>query len=77
MTIAKRLEEMGREQGMLQGMKQGLEQGLEQGLSKGHQEGEREASLKIARNMLAKSFDRAAVMEVTGLSPDDLHHIKH
>ncbi|MCP1436874.1 putative transposase/invertase (TIGR01784 family) [Erwinia persicina] len=73
MTIAKRLEEMGREQGL----QVGLEQGLEQGRSLGHQDGEREASLKIARTMLEKGFDRAAVMEVTGLSEDDLRQIKH
>jgi len=27
--------------------------------------------------MLEKGFDRAAVMEVTGLSEDDLRQIKH
>jgi len=73
MTIAKRLEQIGREQGI----QQGIEQGLQQGIAKGHEDGEREASLKIARNMLAKGFDYQAVIEMTGLTQDDLQQIKH
>lgn len=69
MTIAKRLEQMGLEQGMRKGLEQGLEQG--------HQKGERDASLKIARNMLARGFESAAILEVTGLSQEDLQQIKH
>lgn len=61
MTIAQQLEQRG------------IEKGLQQGL----QQGQRDAALKIARTMLQKGLDRSAVMEMTGLSAEDLNQIKH
>ncbi len=43
----------------------------------GRQEGERGAALKIARAMLASGLDRESVMKMTGLTADDLAHIRH
>jgi len=81
MTMAKRLEQIGREQGLKKGMAEGMAQGMVQGIEKGREQGvqlgEREASAKIARNMLAKGFEIAAVRELTGLSEQDLQQICH
>lgn len=51
-----------------------IAQQLEQ---KGRAEGEREAAFKIARNMLERGLDEAAVMEMTGLSKEDLNRLLH
>ncbi|MGP4131705.1 hypothetical protein OJE16_18965 [Pantoea tagorei] len=69
MTLAQQLEQTG--------LKKGLELGLEQGLAQGRQFGKRKASLKIARNLLENGMDLSSVMQVTGLSEEDLQHIHH
>ena len=51
-------------EGMEKGMKQGMEKGLEQ------------RSLEIARKMLAKGMDAASVMEITGLSVEQMQQLK-
>ncbi|VXC70564.1 transposase [Enterobacterales bacterium 8AC] len=61
MTIAQKLEQ----------------QGIEKGRVEGRQEGEREATLKIARSMLTNGLDRTLVMELTGLSTEELAKIHH
>ncbi|CAI1594055.1 Rpn family recombination-promoting nuclease/putative transposase [Serratia fonticola] len=50
----------------------GFENGLQKGIEK-----ERETVLKIASAMLAKGFDQAMVMQLTGLSTEDLVKISH
>ncbi|MDK2374709.1 Rpn family recombination-promoting nuclease/putative transposase [Serratia fonticola] len=50
----------------------GFENGLQKGIEK-----ERETVLKIASAMLAKGFDQAMVMQLTGLSTEDLLKISH
>ena len=51
-------------EGMEKGMKQGMEKGLEQ------------RSLEIARKMLAKGMDAVSVMEITGLSAEQMQQLK-
>ena len=62
----------GMKQGMEKSMKQGIEKGMKQGLEKGLEQ----RSLEIARNMLAKGMDAASVMEITGLSAEQMQHLK-
>lgn len=69
MTLAQQLEQPG--------LKKGLEKGIEQGQAQGRRLGEHEASLKIARNLLKNGIDVASVMNMTGLSEDDLKQINH
>ncbi|HGM5492427.1 TPA: Rpn family recombination-promoting nuclease/putative transposase [Serratia fonticola] len=68
MTIAEYLEQKGLQKGIEIGIEQGIEQGLKQG---------QETVRKIASSMLADGFDRAKVMELTGLSENDLAQICH
>jgi len=57
---------------------QQLEQkGIKKGIEQGRSEGEREAAFKIARNMLERGLDEIAVMEMTGLSKDDMQSLLH
>ncbi|CAI0971000.1 Putative transposase, YhgA-like [Serratia fonticola] len=64
MTIAEYLEQKG------------FDKGIEKGIEEGRKEG-REAILKIALSMLAKGFDHAMVIQLTGLSEEELAQIRH
>ena len=55
-------------QGIAEGMKQGMEKGMKQGME--------QRSLEIARKMLAKGMDAASVMEITGLSAEQMQQLK-
>lgn len=69
MTIAQQLEQKGLEKGRAEGIQLGEQRGIEKG--------EREATLKIARTMIQRGIDRATVMEMTGLSDNDLQQLRH
>ena len=58
----------GLEIGMAKGMKQGMEKGMKQGMEKGMNL----RSLEIARKMLAKGLDEASVMDMTGLTAEEI-----
>lgn len=72
--------EKGMKQGMEKGMKQGMEKGMKQGMKKGMKQGMEKGleqrSLEIARKMLAKGMDAASVMEITGLSAEQMQQLK-
>lgn len=65
MTIAQQLEQKGMEKGMEKGMQLGMEKG------------ERETTLKIARSMLLNGIERDTVMQVTGLSAEEVAQLCH
>ena len=62
----------GLEIGMAKGMKQGMEKGMKQGMEKGMNL----RSLEIARKMLAKGMDDASVMDMTGLTAEEIKLLK-
>jgi len=53
------------------------EQFEQKGIEKGRTEGKREAALEIARTMLQKGLEDKTIMEMTGLSSDELAAIQH
>ncbi|EIW7463030.1 Rpn family recombination-promoting nuclease/putative transposase [Escherichia coli] len=65
MTLAEQLKQSGREEGIALGLAQGIEQGVERG------------KLETARNMLNAGIARKMVLELTGLSEDQLKMLKH
>lgn len=65
MTLAEQLKQEGRNEGIQQGMQQGI------------QTGEREASRKIARAMLEKGIPAADIIEMTGVSAEELPSLQH
>ncbi|KAA5938879.1 Rpn family recombination-promoting nuclease/putative transposase [Pantoea sp. Bo_2] len=69
MTIAQQLEQIGLEKGIAQGRIEGKEIGLQQG--------RKSMQLRIARTMLKSGMDCNTVMQMTGLTEDELPQLSH
>ena len=54
----------------------GKEEGMEKGRAEGKEEGMSQRSLEIARKMLAKGMDEASVMDMTGLTAEEIKLLK-
>ena len=65
----------GMEKGLAEGMEKGIEKGLAEGMEKGMEKGMNQRSQEIARKMLANGMDAATVMEITGLSEEEMLQI--
>ena len=63
-------------EGIAEGMEKGMKQGMEKGMKQGMKQGLEQRSLEIARKMLAKGMDAASVMEITGLSAEQMQQLK-
>ena len=63
-------------EGIAEGMEKGMKQGMEKGMKQGMEKGLEQRSLEIARKMLAKGMDAASVMEITGLSAEQMQQLK-
>ena len=66
----------GKEIGMKEGMEKGREEGRAEGIEEGRAEGMNLRSLEIARKMLAKGMDEASIMDMTGLTAEDIKLLK-
>lgn len=73
MTIAQQLEQIGLEKGIELGIAQGRIEGKEIGLQQGRQS----MQLRIARTMLTSGMDRNTVMQMTGLTEEELAQLSH
>ena len=58
------------------GMEKGIETGFKKGRAEGMEEGMNQRSLEIARKMLAKGMDDASVMDMTGLTAEEIKLLK-
>ena len=58
------------------GMKEGMEKGMEKGREEGRAEGMSLRSLEIAKKMLAKGMDEASIMDMTGLTAEEIKLLK-
>ena len=58
------------------GKEEGMEKGMEKGRSEGKEEGMNQRSLEIARKMLAQGMDEAMVMDMTGLTAEEIKQMK-
>ena len=54
----------------------GKEKGKEEGIAEGREKGMNLRSLEIARKMLAKGMDEASVMDMTGLTAEEIKLLK-
>ena len=54
----------------------GKEEGMEKGFAEGMEKGMSQRSLEIAKKMLAKGMDEATVMDMTGLSAEEMKLLK-
>ena len=66
----------GKEIGMKEGMEKGREEGRAEGREEGRAEGMNLRSLEIARKMLAKGMDEASIMDMTGLTAEEIKLLK-
>ena len=64
--------EEGMEKGRAEGMEEGRAEGIEKGRAEGMEEGMSQRSLEIARKMLAKGMDEASIMDMTGLTAEEI-----
>lgn len=55
--------------------KEGREKGIKEGLKEGIKEGRKEEKIKIAKEMLKKSLDQNLILEVTGLTKEEMELI--
>ena len=62
----------GLEEGLEEGMQKGHAEGLEEGMQKGIEQGIEQRNMEIASKMLASGMDVNTVMEMTGLSKEDI-----
>ena len=58
------------------GKEEGMEKGMEKGRAEGKEEGMNQRSLEIARKMLAQGMDEAMVMDMTGLTAEEIKQMK-
>ena len=58
------------------GMEEGMEKGRAEGIAEGIEEGMSQRSLEIARKMLAKGLDEASIMDMTGLTAEEIKLLK-
>lgn len=75
---------IGREEGLYEGMKKGLEkgmkkgreEGIEEGMKKGREEGIKETKIQIVKNLMLTGSDIELVMEVTGMTREEIENLK-
>lgn len=65
----------GREVGLKEGREKGLQEGREKGREEGREEGEKIKQLEIARKMKLKGFSPEDIIDVTGLSVENIEKL--
>ena len=63
-------------EGIAEGKEIGMKEGMEKGREEGRAEGMSQRSLEIARMMLAKGMDEASIMDMTGLTSEEIKLLK-
>ena len=63
-------------EGIAEGKEIGMKEGMEKGMEKGREEGKHEANTETAQRLLAMGMDEATVMDVTGLTAEEMKLLK-
>ena len=66
----------GEAKGFAKGEARGIAKGEARGIAKGEARGSYHKSLDIAKKMLLKGMDDESIMELTGLTQEQLHQLK-
>ena len=66
----------GMEKGIEKGFEKGRAEGKAEGMEEGIEKGMNQRSLEIARKMLANGMDDASVMDMTGLTAEEIKQLK-
>ena len=64
--------EEGEKKGIEIGARRGLEEGEKKGRDLGKLEGEKEGCKKVAAQLERRGFDRATILDLTGISEEEL-----
>ena len=64
------------QKGMEEGMEKGRAEGMEKGRTEGMEKGMSQRSLEIARKMLAHGMDEMSIMDMTGLTAEEIMLLK-
>ena len=72
----KSIRRTGLEEGIEKGKEEGLKLGIEQGKKIGIKEGIKSEKLKIAKNMLKKNINIKDIIEITGLTEEEINQIE-
>lgn len=59
-----------------EGKEEGIAIGKEEGIAIGKEEGKNERNLEIAKDMLAMNIDEATIIQLTGLTLEQLQQLK-
>jgi len=70
------VKETAHDDGYNEGLEKGESIGLKKGLKKGRAEGDFAKSIAIAQNMLAKGMDVKIIMELTGLTEEEVNQLR-
>ena len=65
-----------KQEGKQEGLAEGMELGMKKGIKKGMEKGMNQKALDIARKMLSKGMEDATIMEITGLTREQLMQLK-
>ena len=65
-----------KQEGKQEGLAEGMELGMKKGMEKGMEKGMNQKALDIARKMLSKGMEDATIMEITGLTREQLMQLK-
>lgn len=57
-------------------IKEGMQKGMQKGMQQGLQQGEKNEKIKIARKMLIKEMSIEDIMEITGLTKEEMKKLK-
>ena len=68
--------EYARESGREEGREEGHKVGKEEGLKEGREEGAKQKSCDIAKRMLEKGIDIETILELTGLTAEEVSRLK-
>ena len=68
--------ETGREEGHKVGKEEGRKEGKEEGIKEGREEGAKQKSCDIAERMLEKGIDIETILELTGLTAEEVSKLK-
>ena len=69
-------EKRGMEKGRAEGMAEGMVKGMAKGMAKGIAKGELSKGLEVARNLLAMGMSWSQIVQVTGLTEDQLKQLQ-
>jgi predicted transposase/invertase (TIGR01784 family) len=68
--------ETAKKQAKEQGFQKGREKGRKEGLKKGIKEGIKEGMTEVARSMKLKGLETALIVEITGISPNEIEQLE-